>query len=400
VKILHVYKDYFPVVGGIENHIKILAEAQAARGHTVTVLVTSLDRQAHVEQINGVRVVYTSRIVELSSAPISLDMFRRVANIETDITHLHSPYPFGEMAHHLLGRSRATVLTYHSDIVRQRVMGALYSPALERVLAGVNTIIATSPNYVESSRVLRRWRGKCVVVPLASPSAPLPRVSPGIVSSPPLFSPLDPSPPTPALIESDIERGGKVGRGRGIARGGELLFVGKLRYYKGVNYLLEALTLLPDAHLTIVGRGPMERAWKDLAETLRVTPRVVWTGDVSDADLPWYYAACDVFVLPCSERSEAFGTVQLEAMAAGKPIVSCDVNTGVAWVNQNESTGLVVPPKNPHALADAIGRLLNDAALRARMGAAGRERAENEFSVEKMVEGVMQVYEQALATVV
>lgn len=366
MNILHIYKDYFPVIGGIENHIKMLAEAQAAREHDVTVLVTSLNRHAHVEPIKGVRVVHASRIAEVSSAPISADMFRRVARIETDITHLHAPYPFGEMAHALLGHARATVLTYHSDIVRQRVMGTLYTPLLNRVLARVDTIIATSPNYVESSPMLRRWRDKCVVVPLASPS---PR----------------------SLSSSSHSAFAPNGRGQ------ELLFVGKLRYYKGVNYLLEAMTRLPDAHLTIVGTGPMERVWKDRAEALGVNARVLWAGDASDEELGLFYSACDVFVLPCSERSEAFGTVQLEAMAAGKPVVSCDVNTGVAWVNQNELTGIVVPPKDAGALADAIGRLLQDTGLRARMGAAGRRRVEKEFTVEKMVNDVMAVYERALA---
>lgn len=365
MKILHLYKDYFPVFGGIENHIKMLAEAQAARGHEVTALVTSLDRHAHIEQINGVQVVYASRIVELSSAPISLDMFRRVAQIETDITHLHAPYPFGEMAHHIWGHAQATVMTYHSDIVRQRVMGAVYTPMLNRVLARVDKIIATSPNYVDSSPVLRRWRNKCVVAPLATSAAHSPNLSP---------------PPSSAM-----------------GRGGGLLFVGKLRYYKGVNYLLDAMRLLPEARLTIVGTGPMERSWREMAERMGVASRVAWKGDVSDADLRSCYAACDVFVLPCSERSEGFGTVQLEAMAAGKPVVSCDVQTGVAWVNQNEVTGLVAPPKNSSALAEAIGRLLKDAGLRARMGAAGRGRVEREFTVEKMVERVVEVYKEALA---
>jgi glycosyltransferase involved in cell wall biosynthesis len=366
VNILHIYKDYFPIVGGIENHIKLLAEAQAARGHSVTVLVTSLNRHAHVETSNGVRVIFASRLFNLSSAPFSLEMFRHLAQLETDIAHLHSPYPFGEMAQYFFGHARATILTYHSDIVRQRVMGALYTPFLHRVLARVNTIIATSPNYIESSRVLRACREKCVVVPLASPPHPSSQNQTAI-----------------------LRRGGVSGLSH-------LLFVGRLRYYKGVNYLLEAMPFLPMARLTIVGTGPMEREWKELADSLEIARRVTWAGEVSDTELGAYYEACDIFVLPCSERSEAFGAVQLEAMAAGKPVVSCDVDTGVAWVNQNEITGLVVPPKNPLALGAAVSRLMQDEALRERMGQAGRERVETEFTVEKMVERAMQVYQNAL----
>lgn len=360
VKILHLYKDYFPVVGGMENHIKLLAEAQAARGHDVTVLVASLNNVSHIETVNGVRVIFAARLGNFSSAPLSVDLVRQVARLAPDITHLHSPYPIGEVANYFFGHARATVLTYQSDIVRQRISGALYTPLLHRVLARVNTIIATSPNYIETSRVLREWKNKCVVIPLASP----------LVVSP-----------------SRLPRGDAAG---------QLLFVGRLRYYKGVNYLLEALPQIPNAQLTIVGIGPKETEWKALARSLGVEKRIKWVGEVSDADLPAYYAACDIFVLPCSERSEAFGAVQLEAMAAGKPVVSCDVNTGVAWVNQNELTGLVVPPKNPPALAQAITRLLADKSLRERMGYAGRERVAQEFTVEKMVERVMKVYEDAL----
>lgn len=368
MRILHIYKDYYPVLGGIENHVRMLAEAQAARGHDVTVLITSMNRASRVSNLNGVRVLYAARLLNVSSAPLSLAMFQNVAQIETDVAHLHSPYPFGEVANYLFGRAHATVLTYHSDIVRQKIMGAFYTPILNRVLARVDAIIATSPNYILSSPILRQWQDKCVVIPLASPVAPAPQNEPA-----------QNLPPGTNLSNQS------------------LLFVGKLRYYKGVNYLLQALALLPTARLTIVGTGPMEHLWKELADALGIASRVTWVGQVSDDELRGYYRACDVFVLPCSERSEAFGMVQLEAMAAGKPVVSCDVNTGVAWVNQNEITGLVVPPGDPRALADALARLMADPGRRRRMGQAGQARVAQEFTLDKMVERVTQVYSTALS---
>jgi rhamnosyl/mannosyltransferase len=176
-----------------------------------------------------------------------------------------------------------------------------------------------------------------------------------------------------------------------------LLFVGQLRYYKGLNYLIEALPGIPNANLTVVGTGPMEQAWKTLAEQCRVAARVHWAGQVSDADLPAYYAACDIFVLPCSERSEAFGAVQLEAMASARPVVSCDVNTGVAWVNQTGVTGVVVPPKDPAALAEALTTLAGDPARRQQMGEAGRARVQQEFTIERMTDQVMTIYAGVLA---
>lgn len=361
MKILHIYKDYFPVVGGIENHIKLLAEAQAARGHTVSVLVTSRDQRTHIETINGVRVIFAARLATILSAPISPVLFDLVRRETPDIAHLHFPYPFGEIAHHFFGRARRTILTYHSDIVRQRFTRALYRPLMARVFARVDRIIATSPNYIASSPILSRWKAKCAVVPL------------GIDPTPFENARNSPSP---------------------LASRSTLLFVGKLRYYKGLNYLLDALRELPRARLIIVGTGPMERAWRALTRDLGVDTRVRFVGAVRADELPAYYAASDVFVLPASERSEAFGAVQLEAMAAGKPVVCTELGTGTSFVNVDGETGLVVPPRDPHALAAALARLLDDADLRARMGAAGRARVRQEFSLDKMATRVMRVYDQ------
>lgn len=361
MKILHVYKDYFPVVGGIENHVKMLAEAQVAHGHEVCVLVTSRDWRTHVETLNGVRIIFTARLATISSAPISLALFAWIQRESPDVTHLHFPYPLGEMANYFFGRARKTIITYHSDIIRQKFLRVVYRPLMERVLARADRIIATSPNYIVSSPVLSRYKNKCVVVPLG----------------------IDPIP-----FERATSR-------RSTAHV-SLLFVGQLRYYKGIPYLLQAMREVPHAHLTIVGTGPMERAWRALAQQLAVSDRVTFAGAVSDADLPAYYAAADIFVLPASERSEAFGTVQLEAMAAGKPVICTELGTGTSFVNIHEETGLVVPARDAHALAAAIHRLLADPALRVRMGTAGRARVQSEFTLEKMVERVMEVYQAVL----
>ena len=368
MRVLHVYKDYAPVLGGIENHIKLLAEAQAARGHEVGVLVTSRDRQTHVETINGVRVLFAARLATVSSAPISLALFSLLRRETPDIVHLHFPYPPGEIANLCVGRARHTVLTYHSDIIRQKFLRVFYAPVMQRVLARVDRILATSPNYVASSPVLSRWQAKCTVVPLGIDPTPFEGAS-----------------PSAAFLE----------RARGKADG-LLLFVGHLRYYKGLNYMLRALCDLPRARLIVVGVGPMEDAWRGLARELGVEDRVQFAGDVPAAELPLYYAACDVFVLPSSERSEAFGLVQLEAMAAGKPVVCTELGTGTSFVNVDGETGLVVPARDPHALASAIASLIDDARLRAQMGAAGRARVQQQFRLEKMVDRVLALYEDLI----
>ena len=143
-----------------------------------------------------------------------------------------------------------------------------------------------------------------------------------------------------------------------------------------------------------------ESTWRQaeleqLAAKLGVTERVTFLGQQDG--LPALYQACDVFTLPSSERSEAFGIVQLEAMAAGRPVVSCDVGTGVAWVNQDEVTGLVVPPRDPGRLAAALTRLLDDPQLRTTLGLAGQARVRQAFTHERMVGQIETLYQRVLA---
>ena len=150
MRILHLYKDYSPVLGGIENHIRVLAEAQVARGHDVTVLAANRGWRTSLQTMNGVNVVLASRLGTIASTPISPSLFYWLARIETDIAHLHFPHPPGEVAHLLLGRAAGTVITYHADIVRQRRLLRVYQPLLRRVLARADRILVTSPTYALS----------------------------------------------------------------------------------------------------------------------------------------------------------------------------------------------------------------------------------------------------------
>jgi rhamnosyl/mannosyltransferase len=175
-----------------------------------------------------------------------------------------------------------------------------------------------------------------------------------------------------------------------------LLFVGKLRYYKGLDVLLQALTTLPQAQLVVVGDGPMRGTWQALAQALGLAGRVTFVSEVAETTLLAYYAAAALLVLPSTSRAEAFGTVLLEAMAAGLPVISTAVATGTSWVNQDGVTGYVVPANNVEALAHAIRLLLSDAARRQRMGVAARERVAAAFTLTTMARQVATVYTQAL----
>jgi glycosyltransferase involved in cell wall biosynthesis len=235
----------------------------------------------------------------------------------------------------------------------------------------VSRILVTSPAYAQTSRFLLDVQHKCTVIPLG----------------------ID--------VERFEDRAGESAA-RLRARWGlpadrpVAVFVGRLRYYKGLDYLLRALPLVPDVHLLLVGGGPLWDRTRALAERLGVAGRVVFTGDVDEADLPACYKAGDLFVLPSHTRAEAFGTSIVEAMSAGLPVISTEIQTGTSWVNQAGVTGLVVPPCDPDALAGAIRILVADPALRASMGRAGLARAREHFRASTMVDAVEAVYREVL----
>jgi glycosyltransferase involved in cell wall biosynthesis len=368
--ILHVYKDYFPVLGGIENHVRDLARDQVRQGHQVTVLVTHPAWLTTEDEDEGVRVVRAGRLLTVASTPLSLALPVRLAALRPDVTHLHFPYPVGEVAQFLFGRSRRTVVTYHSDVVRQAGILKLYEPTLRRVLARADAIVATSPPYVQSSRFLRPLSAKTVVIPL------------GIDVD--RFA--DPDPPAVAALR------------RRLAPAGEtvLLTVGRLRYYKGLDIALHALAATP-GRLVVVGTGPREPDLRALAAALGVMDRVHFAGEIGDDELPLWYHAADVFVSSASHRAEAFGISIVEALASGRPVVSTELGTGTSWVNQHGVTGLVVPANAPDALAAALAQLGGDAALRRRFGAAARARAEAEFRRETMSRRVSSLYAEVLS---
>ena len=362
MKILHIYKDYFPVTGGMENHIRALAEEQARRGFDVSVLVTSLTKETGVTEMNGVRVIRAGRLATIASTPLSIALPRLLSRERPDIAHLHFPYPVGEVSQLLFGKAKKVVLTYHSDVVRQKRILRFYKPFLRKVLAMADCIIATSDRYVRSSPYLGSVSSKCRVIPLG----------------------IDPAP----FLNVDPNRVRRIRKNYGSPL---VLFVGKLRYYKGLQYLLEAMKGI-DGRLLVVGTGPMEEEWRRIADGPGLNGKVTFLGEAEDDDLPVLYHACDLFVLPASERSEAFGLVQVEAMMCGKPVVSTELGTGTSFVNVHNETGLVVPPRDAQSLREAVSRLLAREEQRVMMGDAAKSRALREFSLATMADRTIDLY--------
>jgi rhamnosyl/mannosyltransferase len=375
MKIVHIYKDYFPVFGGIENFIRALAEAQAARGHDVRVVVNSLKRELELVEMNGVRITKMPRHLNIQSAPISLNFHNAVRRETTaaDIAHLHAPYPIGEACNLLFGQSKKTVLSWHSDIVRQKTLLKVYAPVLRRVIHKADRIIPASEAYARSSPWINGYLDKCRIVPYG----------------------IDANRFTEARTPEALAM-----RARWLAPFTQsqplvVVGVGRLRYYKGFDDLIKAVAQVPNALAVIVGVGPLEVEMKALAQQLGIANRVIFPGEPDDAHLPLYHQAADVFAAPSNSRAESFGISIIEAMASGLPVITTEIGTATSWINQHSETGLVVPPLNPKALASAI-TVMQNANSRQRMGKAARARVLQEFTREKMIERVENVYEEAL----
>lgn len=368
MRVLQLYKDYFPVRGGVEGHLRLLAEGLAARGHEVTTLVSAPGRRDSDEWRGGVRVLGAGRLATLASTPLSPGLPLLLARLRPELLHLHHPFPPGDLAALLAARRVPLVVTYHSDIVRQRRLGRLLAPLLRATLARARRVIATSPQYIRSSPFLAPVASRCRVVPF------------GV-----------------ELERYTAAEPARVAALRARFPGPLVLFVGRLRYYKGADRLVRAMADVPARALFVGGDATQRRAdLEALAARLGVGERVHFVGEQDDDALLACYAAAEIFALPSVERSEAFGIAQVEAQAAGLPVVCTELGTGTSYVTLHGRTGVVVPPDDVPALSRALQVLVANPALARAMGAAGRARATREFGLERMLDRVEAVYDEAL----
>jgi rhamnosyl/mannosyltransferase len=359
LKVLHVGKFFPPHAGGMESHLELICRLTKS-DVDLQVLVSSDDARTVREVRDGVPVTRVGTRLTLASASFNPGMAREIRRARADVVHFHHPNPTAVLSYLAARPGGRLVVTYHSDIVRQRVLGPLVSPLIHAFLHRADAIIATSPDYAASSPVLRRHADRVTVLPFGIDTDEIRRVD---------------------------EREVRAIRAR---YGERIVFAaGRLVYYKGFDYLVRAMRRV-DAHLLIAGGGPLRGELERLAGEEGVAAKVTVLGPVPD--LRPYYHAADVFALPSVARSEAFGIVQLEAMACGLPVVNTSLDTGVPFVSPHGLTGLTVPPADPAALAAALGTLLSDPALRARLGAAGRERVQGELSAERMARRTLGLY--------
>jgi glycosyltransferase involved in cell wall biosynthesis len=367
MKILQIYKDFYPpTIGGIEKHLNLLSKKIHSLGIDVEVLVSNTRNRLDVDYVDAIKVTKIPQWGRLLSAPLNptIGYWIRELGASCDILHFHLPNPTGVMGYLMSGLNKPVVVTYHSDIVRQRRASKLFSPFLRYFLShDVAKIIATSQNIKENSNVLKQYTQKTDVIPL------------GIeVDQCMLFG-------DQANIQRLKEKyDDKI-----------LLFIGKFRYYKGLNVLIEAMCKI-DATLMIVGKGPCAGIIKEAVERYGLHEKIIFMNEVSDALLLDCIHASQMLILPSVEKSEAFGLVLLEAMACGKPVISTDLGTGTSFVNVHNHTGLVVSPKNISDLAQAVQQLLDKPEEKKKFGDNARKRAIEYFNVDLMTSRTMELY--------
>ncbi|MFT5691486.1 MAG: glycosyltransferase involved in cell wall biosynthesis [Oceanicoccus sp.] len=372
MKILHFYRTYFPdTQGGLEEVIRQICLTTKPLGVENRILTIS-DRPSPEPIFREEGTVYqVKKNLEIASCTIGFDAIKKYRELAewADVVHLHYPWPFSDVVSLMSGARRPTVLTYHSDIVRQNILKWVYAPLKTRYLESVDTIVTTSPNYAESSSALSRYKSKLEVIPIGIDRASYPNVSEDNLSA------------ASARYGTDF-----------------FLFVGVLRYYKGLHVLLKAMKNA-DYTLLIAGAGPMEAKLKKQAQALGLN-NVEFLGYIPDEEKVALYHLCRAVILPSHLRSEAFGVSLLEAAMYGKPLICAEIETGTTYINVHEKTGIVVKPDDSNALRCAMDKLNGDDNLSRTLGEAALSRYDELFTGKAMGERYYQLYRRLAVKII
>lgn len=369
-RVLHVGKFYPPVRGGMEQVLASLCQATQDRIDN-QVLAFSGSTKTSRDIVDGIPVTRLGSRAPARSTPVAPAMMRALQESDADLIVLHEPNPWGLLSCALANPRQPLAIYFHSEVVRPAVQYALFYHPLARVVySRAARIVVASPPVAEHARALQPYRARISVIPYGT--------------DPTLWE------RTPA-VQCRVEEIRAACGSRPL-----VLFIGRLVSYKGCDVLLRALADV-DATAIIAGDGPLRRELVALSTSLGLSGRVHFPGEVTPAEVAALYHAADVFVLPSVTRAEAFGFVQVEALACGTPVISTNVRSGVPWVNQHGVTGTVVEAGDAAALRAALVALLSDAAARERMGAAGRQRVAEEFTLTAMGERAATLFEE-LAT--
>ncbi|MBI4421199.1 MAG: glycosyltransferase [Gemmatimonadetes bacterium] len=372
MKILHLSKFFPPDRGGVEHVVGRLAEGAAGAGHEVRVISATGSSWLRPR---GFRVTEPPRgtltVVRIPTPAIVWSQpiapgYVAAARWPADVLHVHHPHPLADVATLLRGRSAPIVVTHHSDIHRQAIARPFYGPLVRAVLRRARVIVVATEAHVSVSRELSGFESKIRVIPFG-------------------VNPTRFAPRSHAERPAGFPPEGPVG-----------LFVGRMVGYKGLDVLARAMAGT-GLSVVVAGGGPVRPALEEQIKRLGLERQLHLVGEIAEDDLPACYQSADYFVLPSTSPAEMFGVALLEAMACAKPVISTALPTGVREVNQRDVTGLEVPPGDVEALRSAMQRLASDGELRGRLGAAGRRRVEERFTVKQMVDAHLELYREVVA---
>ncbi len=368
MKILHVYKSYYPETqGGVERLIHMLSTQTASMGCQNRLLTCTSQKNFHRQKNNALEVYYYPATIEVASSPFSYALWKDFSKqVEwADIVHYHFPWPMADLLHCSWYVKKPSIVTYHSDVVRQKVLRWLYFPLMHLFLKRTNKIIATSQNYVNTSEVLKHYPAKTQVIPIG----------------------IEP--------EHYVLNQEKKLFWQNKLPFPFMLFVGVLRYYKGLEYLLQAIQGT-QVKVVIAGDGPQREMLHHQVETLNLREQVFFTGAISDEDLSALFSLANGLVIPASHRSEAYCIALVEGLRFGLPLISTEIGTGTSFVNQAGETGLVVPGCNVAALREALITLWENKLLQDKMGKASFARFNSLFTAKIMAENYLNAYKQLI----
>lgn len=369
MRILHFYKTSFPdTMGGVEQVINQIARGVSKLGVEIDVLSLTPDKVPRTIEVDGYLAHRAKMDLQIASTSFSISAFLRFSQLakRADVIHYHFPWPFMDVVHFATRVKKPAVLTYHSDIIRQKHLLKLYHPLMWKFLGSMNRIVATSPNYFSTSDVLEKYKHKVSVIPIGLDKVTYPQS-------------------TPDKMQYWREKLGTK----------FFLFVGVIRYYKGLHILLDAVQGT-DYPVVIVGSGPVEAELKEHAARLGLK-NIHFLGALPDEDKVALLQLCYAVTFPSHLRSEAFGISLLEGAMYGKPMISSEIGTGTSYINIHGETGLVVPPSDPAAFREAIRFLWDNPSAATEMGRRAEQRYWELFTAERMAASYADIYKELLA---
>jgi glycosyltransferase involved in cell wall biosynthesis len=383
MRVLHLGKYYAPYAGGIENFLLDLVNATHARGVANAVLVHQSSATPagfdHGLDADQSELLFRARCYgQFAYAPVSpgfgAALSRMIREFKPSVLHLHLPNTSAFWAlFSPVARQLPWVVHWHSDVVgpglekRLRLLYPFYRPFEQRLLGRARKVIATSPDYLQSSQALQRWRHRTEVVPLG--------LDPGRLKCPPL--------PEPGPW-----------RNPGHLR---VLAVGRLARYKGYSGLIDAVSALDNVELIIAGQGPLSAELQRQIENSGAVGRIHLAGGVDNQTRNQWLASCDLLALPSINRAEAFGLCLVEAMAAGKPSLATTVpGSGMSWVVEHERTGWLVPPGDRVPLIEQLAHLQDHRELLSATGDRARVMFGQRFHIDQVADRMVELYRRSL----